>query len=40
MGPGEDLIAVTDAKEVLRDFDLGQKIADMETATTEDAKKN
>ena len=36
---GEDLIAVTDAKEVLRDFDLGQKIADMETATTEDAKK-
>ena len=33
---GEDLIAVTDAKEVLRDFDLGQKIAEVETGLAED----
>jgi hypothetical protein len=36
---GEDLIAVTDAKEVLRDFDLGQKIADMETSQAEGEDK-
>ena len=36
---GEDLIAVTDAKEVLRDFDLGQKIADMEVKQAEGEEK-
>ena len=36
---GEDLIAVTDAKEVLRDFDLGQKIAEVETGLAEDKEK-
>ena len=35
----EDVIAVTDAKEVLRDFDLGQKIADMETSQAEGEDK-
>lgn len=32
----EDVIAVTDAKEVLRDFDLGQKIAEVESGLAED----
>ena len=36
---GEDVIAVTDAKEVLRDFDLGQKIADMEVKQAEGEEK-
>ena len=35
----EDIIAVTDAKEVLRDFDLGQKIADMEVKQAEGEEK-